>query len=160
MTVRAGDREASRHSCWLGTRPGAWGSPQGLALPSGHACPLLVTAPVTAPGSRLSPSSVREPAVPWRCASSARLQPYSEPENPETSQLHLQEDLCKTSCGHRWFPAAAAFPPPSLQGFQIPLANRSLKMQIAAGRALVQRVQGYAAASPGLSVAWPIRLFS
>ena len=32
----------------------------------------------------------------------------------ERSQPNLQ-DLCKTSCGHGWFPAAAAFPLPSFQ---------------------------------------------
>lgn len=53
----------------------------------------------------------------------------------ETSQLSLQEGLCKTSCGHGWFPAAAAFPPTSFHGFQSALVNRSLQMQITAGHA-------------------------
>lgn len=46
---------------------------------------------------------------------------------------HNLKDLCKTSCGHGWLPAAAAFSPPSFHSLQIPLVNRSLKMLIAAG---------------------------
>lgn len=115
-----------------GQRPRSWYSLQDTPVPCWSLCP------ITRPGDRHSTSS-------------SRLQRYSTQKILEASQPNLQ-DLCKTSCGHRWFLAAATFPPPSFHGLQIPLVNRSLKMQITAGHASTAAGDTRVCCSPTKSV--------
>lgn len=137
----AGWEHGCRPKGRAGQCPRAGTAFETLLSPAGHR--VRDTAP--GPGSARAPIGAAHP--PLGCGGT-RIQ-----KTLETSQLNLQEDLGKTSCGHQCLPAAAAFPPASFHGLQIPLVNRSLQTQITAGHASTTAgVQGYAAASPRPSI--------